>query len=116
MLTREQSLACRPFHNDVTSWEETSEGLIRIQYELPLSPFLSAIFSKFTASQAKRPMRTLELDKMGSVVWKMIDGEKTAAEIILEFARYNNITNQESEQAITLFFRQLGKRGLIGLF
>lgn len=115
-LTREQSLVCRPFHNDVLSWHETAEGLIKIQYQLPCSPMLLAIFSKFTAAESPRPIKTLELDDMGSTVWKMIDGKKTAAEIIQDFAQHNNITSQESEQAITLFFRQLGKRGLIGLF
>jgi len=52
---------------------------------------------------------------IGTQVWQMIDGNRTAAELIEEFARDHKISIHEAEQSITLFFRELGKRGLIAL-
>ena len=45
----------------------------------------------------------------------MIDGKRSTSDIIIEFSSQQNISTQESEQSITTFFRELGKRGLIGL-
>ncbi len=114
-LTRDQALACTPVRNDVVNWEVLNSGLVRIEYVLVLKPLLKSISERFGGANDELPTRKLELDALGSQVWQMIDGSRTTAQIIEEFARLQKISNQEAEQSITLFLRELGKRGLIAL-
>ena len=114
-LTRDQALACTPVRNDVVSWEVLDSGLVRIEYVLVLKPLLKSISERFGGANDQLPTRKLELDALGSQVWQMIDGSRTTAQLIEEFAGLQKISNQEAEQSITLFLRELGKRGLIAL-
>ncbi len=114
-LTRDQALACTPVRNNIVNWELLDSGLIQVEYTLVLKPFLQSVFERFNSASAESPTRKLQLDVIGTQVWQMIDGNRTAAELIEEFARDHKISIHEAEQSITLFFRELGKRGLIAL-
>ncbi len=118
-LTREQALNCRPVRNNVVNWQRLDSGLVQIEYVLNLKPFLLSIFEKFSSrseqSPTQAPTRTLQLDELGSQVWQMLDGTRTTAELIEQFAETHQVSIQETEQSITLFLRELGKRGLIAL-
>ncbi len=118
-LTREQALNCRPVRNNVVNWELLDSGLIQIEYVLNLKPFLLSIFERFSSrpgqAPPQAPTRTLQLDELGSQVWQMLDGTRTTAELIEQFAETHQVSIQETEQSITLFLRELGKRGLIAL-
>ncbi len=114
-LTRDQALACTPVRNHSVSWEILDSGLVRVEYVLVLKPLLKSISERFGSGGDEPPTRKLELDALGSQVWQMIDGSRTTAQLIEEFARLQKISNQEAEQSITLFLRELGKRGLIAL-
>jgi hypothetical protein len=114
-LTRDQALACTPVRNDIVSWEVLDSGLVRIEYVLVLKPLLKSISERFGGAGDELPTRKLELDALGSQVWQMIDGSRTTAQLIEEFAGLQKISNQEAEQSITQFLRELGKRGLIAL-
>ncbi len=114
-LTRDQALACTPVRNDLVSWEVLDSGLVRIEYVLVLKPLLKSISERFGTTNDQLPTRKLELDALGSQVWQMIDGDRTTAQLIEDFAGLQKISNQEAEQSITLFLRELGKRGLIAL-
>lgn len=114
-LTRDQALACTPVKNNIVKWETLESGLVQVEYVLILKPFLKSIFERFGNGSAETPTRKLELDALGSQVWQMIDGTRTTAQLIEEFALHHKISTQEAEQSITLFLRELGKRGLIAL-
>ena len=114
-LTRDQALACTPVRNNIVKWEVLESDLVQVEYVLVLKPFLQSIFERFGSSTAETPTRKIELDALGSQVWQMIDGSRTTGQLIEEFARHHKISNQEAEQSITLFLRELGKRGLIAL-
>ncbi len=114
-MTRDQALACTPVRNNVISWEASDSGLVQVEYRLVLKPFLQSIFERFAPTPSEEPTRKLELDALGSQVWEMIDGSRTTAELIEDFAGRHNISGQEAEQSITLFLRELGRRGLIAL-
>ena len=115
MLTREQALACTPVINNVIDWEILDSGLVQVEYVLLLKPFLISIFKRFDKSSSAPPSRKLQLDTMGSQVWQMLDGKRTTAELIEDFAHIHQISVPEAEQPITIFLRELGKRGLIAL-
>jgi len=114
-LTRDQALSFTPVRNNVVSWKVLDSGLVQIEYKLVLKPFLQSIFKRFGGAAQEAPTRKLELDALGSQVWHWIDGSRTTAELIETFARSHKISNQEAEQSVTLFLRELGRRGLIAL-
>ena len=114
-MTREQALACTPVQSNVISWTEDPSGHVEIEYMLVLKPLFYSIFKRFASESAPRPRKKIQLDERGSSVWKMIDGTRSTADIIMAFSAQQNISIQESEQSVTAFFRELGKRGLIGL-
>lgn len=114
-LTRDQALACTPVRNNIINWETSGSGLVQVEYKLVLKPFMQSIFERFGSASTEQPTRKLELDALGSQVWELIDGSRTTAELIEEFASRHNISGQEAEQSITLFLRELGRRGLIAL-
>lgn len=112
-LDRMAALACVPLIAPGLSWRKTNQGEVLIEYPLPIKPFFHAILARFhpEAPETKK----LQLDDMGSQVWQMIDGQKKVKEIITIFAGANDLTQPEAEQAVTLFLRNLGRRGLIVL-
>lgn len=114
-LTREQALACTPVKNNVVDWKVLDSGVVQVEYVLQLKPFLLSIFKRFDTSSSTPPTRKLELDALGSQVWQMIDGDRSTAELIEDFAHIHQISVPEAEQSITIFLRELGKRGLIAL-
>jgi len=114
-FTREQALACTPVRNNVVSWKRLDSGGIQVEYVLLLKPFFASILARFNPAPTALPTRKLQLDDFGSQVWEMLDGSRTTADLIKEFAANHAISVQEAEQSITLFLRELGKRGLIAL-
>ncbi len=115
-LSRTEALACIPQQNDTTSWEELENGNVLFTYTIPLSRFFQALHRKFTKNSVETPTKRLELDEMGSFVWKLIDGKKSVGTIITTFAEEYNVSNQEAETAVTTFIKTLGQRGFIGLY
>lgn len=114
-LTRDRALSFTPVRNNVVSWKVLDSGFVQIEYKLVLKPSLQSIFERFGGADREAPTRKLELDALGSQVWIWIDGTRTTAELIETFARSHKISNQEAEQSVTLFLRELGRRGLIAL-
>ena len=115
-LSRTEALACIPKQNDTTNWVELENGDILFTYAIPLSRFFQALHRKFTKNRVETPTKRLQLDAMGSFVWKLIDGERSVGTIITTFAREYKVSNMEAETAVTSFIKTLGQRGFIGLF
>lgn len=113
--TREQALACTPVRNNVISWERLDSGVIQVEYVLLLKPFFASVLERFNPAPTEAPTRKLQLDDFGSQVWEMLDGTRTTADLIRDFATSHSLSIQEAEQSITLFLRELGRRGLIAL-
>jgi len=112
-INRAEALACVPEIMPAVSWQTLESGDILIEYPLTLKPLLKAIFTRFSRENTEHLTRKLQLDSLGSQVWRLIDGRNSVAEIIHAFAAASTITVQEAEQAVTAFLRELGKRGLI---
>ena len=89
----------------------TESGLVRISYPAALKPWLTRLLP----ATLSRPQRTLELDAMGSRVWNLIDGQATVRDIARQIAGHYACHPAEAEQAVALFVRQLGQRGILGL-
>lgn len=115
-LSRTESLACIPRQSDTIQWQELENGNILFTYAIPLSRFFTALHRKFSKNQTEPPTKRLQLDQMGSFVWKLIDGKKTVKDIIRIFAQDYNVTTQEAETAVAAFLKTLGQRGFIALY
>ena len=114
-LSRTEALACIPIPNSTINWEELENGEILFRYSIPLSPFFQALHRRFTKNRLEAPTKKLQLDAMGSFVWKLIDGQRNVGEIITCFAKEYNVSSMEAETAVTSFIKTLGQRGFIGL-
>lgn len=112
--TRTEALHCIPQRAVSASWREQDGGDILIEYPLEIRPFFLQLASRFSPGrQLPQPTRKLQLDRLGSIVWRMVDGRKSVAEIVRDFAEASGLTLQEAELSVTAFFRQLGRRGLL---
>ena len=60
-------------------------------------------------------MRKLQLDELGTAVWGMLDGQKTVSQVIDQFSNLQKLHRREATVSVTLFLRELGKRGLIAM-
>lgn len=113
VLTRTESLACIPQKSPAVRWEVLENGDILLEYPLNIRPFFLQLVERFQKKPQPNLTKKLQLDKMGSVVWEIIDGEHNVKSIIQRFAADTGISLQESELSVTAFFRELGRRGLV---
>ncbi len=113
-LHRQEALRCVPVINSSVWSEELESGEILLEFPLQMKPLFHSIFRRFRQS-AEIPTKKLQLDEMGSCVWKKLNGENNVQDIITSFALQYNITRQEAEKSVTAFLADLGKRGIIAL-
>ena len=113
-LSRQEALRCRPVINGSIRMENSGEGDVILEYPLPLKPFFLSLFQRFQKNY-EYPTKKLQLDEMGSHVWKYIDGKTSVKSMIEDFANHYGVTQQEAEQSITAFLVELGKRGIIAM-
>ncbi len=112
-LDRGAALACVPLVAPGLSWQQDEQGEVLIEYPLMVKPFFHSLLARFHPQTPET--KKLQLDGLGSQVWLMLDGQRQVKEIITAFAEANDLSSAEAEQAVTLFLRNLGRRGLIVL-
>jgi hypothetical protein len=89
----------------------SDKGLVRISHPATLKPWLARLLP----ASVTLPMRTLELDAMGTFVWNHIDGTATVDDLAHQVAEHYSCLPAEAQQAVAMFIRQLGQRGILGL-
>ncbi|ACU88470.1 PqqD family protein [Desulfomicrobium baculatum] len=89
----------------------SDQGLVRISHPATLKPWLARLLPASVAL----PLRTLELDAMGTFVWNNIDGTATVDDLAHQVAEHYSCLPAEAQQAVAMFIRQLGQRGILGL-
>ena len=112
-LTRTESLACVPQKSPTVTWQALENGEIRLEYPLNIRPFFISLAARWQKLHNERPTRKIELDQMGSIVWRLVDGENNVGKIIKEFSDESRLSVSEAEISVTTFLRELGRRGLI---
>ena len=114
-ISREQALKSIPVRNIQISEESSTSGEVIIHYLTTMRPWISKVVRRFGGAEAQPQTKKLQLDQLGTEVWKLIDGNRSVRLIIKAFAESNQLQIREAEVAVTQFIRDLGKRGLIGL-
>ena len=97
------------------SEETLDSGVVLVSYPMRTRPWIARIARRFDQGPEKPVIKKLQLDEMGSAAWRLIDGRRTVARIIREFSDVYQLHPKEAEVSVTLFIRELGKRGIIGL-
>ncbi|MDH3327990.1 MAG: PqqD family protein [Desulfobulbaceae bacterium] len=113
--SRHHALECIPVKNPEVSDEADANGDIRLIYHVQVQPWFQGVLKKITRNRSTVIKRTLQLDALGTSVWQMIDGRKSAGKIIDEFQAEHQLNRREAEISVTAFFKELGKRGLLAM-
>lgn len=114
-LSKNQALSLIPVKNMDIAEETLDNGDILIRYPITLRPWMAKLFQRFRGSSPKTEYKRLQLDKLGTEVWIMIDGKRSVGELIENFSEIHKLNIREAEVAVTQFLRDLGKRGVMGL-
>ncbi|MEW6218909.1 MAG: PqqD family protein [Thermodesulfobacteriota bacterium] len=111
---RMAALACVPVRSLAVAEERLAGGLVRLSYPVQLRPWLARLVRGLglAGSPQRRP---LDLDRLGTAVWDLVDGHRTVAEVAAAFARQHRLEPREAELPVAAFLRELGRRGIIGL-
>jgi hypothetical protein len=62
-----------------------------------------------------RRVRVVRLDRVGSRVWGLCDGERTVEAVVDEFARAYALTFHEARVAVIGYLKQLVQRGALAI-
>jgi len=114
-LSRAQALEYTPVKSREISEIRLESGEVVIEYPLIVRPWIAAVAQHLGGLQDRKQTKKLQLDAMGTSVWDLVDGERSARMIIQIFAKTHRLENKEAEVSVTSFIRQLGQRGLLGL-
>jgi len=110
-ITREQALAARPFRNPELEVEYNDAGEIELKRPRRRTWWVN-LLAKFGSVPE---YQTLTLDKVGTAVWDLCDGEHTVRELIDRLADEHKLSRKEAEVSMVAYLRQLAQRGIIAL-
>ena len=114
-ISRTAALKFTPVKNIQITEERLESGEVVVHYPITLRPWFAGLVKRFGGTQAGIRPKPLQLDKLGTEVWELIDGRRSVSQIIQKFAQTHQLQHREAEVAVTQFIRDLGKRGVIGL-
>ena len=121
-LRRSDFLRIKPVRSPIVEWEKNENGEINIV--IPIKK----IREKMESEKKERRKRTgflskifpepeekrIQLDKIGSIVWELCDGERTVKEIVDYLYENYKLLPREAEVSLSSYLNSLAKRGLIG--
>lgn len=115
VISRAEALQMVPLRNTEVREIHLENGQIQLAYPLAIKPWFGRLAEK-VGMWDKRPMvKEVELDEMGSFVWRHIDGEHTVRQIAVAFVHEYGVQQREAELSVTAFIKTIGQRGIIGL-
>lgn len=111
-IPRSEFLKMVPVRNPGLKWEKDEDG--KIQLFVPLQQpkeKKGKLMSKLAPSPTEKK---IQLDKIGSIVWELCDGERSMEGIIESLHQEYKLLPSEAEVSLNAYFNQLSKRGLVG--
>jgi len=91
--------------------EEVDGLVVVIAYRQKKNFFDRTIFKKW----AEKPVK-IDLDEIGSYVWKLIDGKRNVEEITLLAEEHFKDKIQPAKERVSLFLKQLHKNRLVTIY
>ncbi|MEM2183165.1 MAG: PqqD family protein [Candidatus Bathyarchaeia archaeon] len=116
-VPRSAFLKAKPIRNPILKWEKDKKTReIRIKVPLKTSQKEEkkkrSILDKLFPPEPRE--RIISLDRVGSVVWELCDGERTVGDIANYLVEKYKIMPEEAEISLSAYLNQLSKKGLIG--
>ena len=108
-MTVAQFLGAVPQKNDAVKVEPAGDGLL-VSVPIPRPRWLVPPISWVLPFSDHR---RVELDAPGKTVLELCDGKRTVEEVVETFAQKHKLSFRESQLAVTRFFRDLVRRGII---
>jgi len=111
-ISREQLLAARPLrHPAIESTPDPATGELSLKLPRRRTWWLDLLV-RFGGIPE---FRLLTLDRVGSSVWNLCDGEHTVQDLVSRLAEEHKLPMTQTEASVLAFLRQLSDRGLIAL-
>jgi hypothetical protein len=114
-ISRFEAMNCIPMKNRQARETRGEDGLVLLSYPIEIRPWIAGWFRRFGVSSDSDRIKKLQLDELGTTVWDLLDGSRSVGDVIRLFTAMQRLHPKEATVAVTLFLRELGKRGLIGL-
>jgi hypothetical protein len=114
-LTRREAMALSPVKSRDVLADEAPSGCVRLSLPVAVRPALAGLARRFGLWDGRVLRKTVELDAMGSAVWRLIDGRRSLGQIAAALAERFGLDAREAELAVAEFLRQLGRRGAIAM-
>lgn len=114
-ITRSEAMNCIPVKNLQAQETRGESGLVLLSYPVEIRPWIAGWIRRFGGVTEDARLKKLQLDELGTAVWNLLDGRRTVGQVIQAFTAMQRLHPKEASVAVTLFLRELGKRGLIGL-
>ncbi len=107
--SRRQWLALRPLRNPQLEWRD-EDGTVILEIKR-VKNWKTQMLNLLIPIPSEH---TVELDRIGTDVWRLMDGSRTIGQIARELASEHQIEKREAEVSLQQFFKELGRRGYIG--
>lgn len=114
-ISRAEALNRVPVKNRQLSENRLESGEVVINYPVTMRPLFAGLIKRFGGPQVQTQMKKLQLDELGTAVWDLVDGKRSVRQLVKAFAGTHQLELREAEVSVTLFMRELGRRGLIAM-
>lgn len=110
-VDRRVVLSALPVRNRLVEWSDEGEGGVILRVPRRRDG-LAGLLNRVVAAPEHRQV---QLDEVGSDVWRMCDGASTVETIIGELAKKYRLNRREVELSLGQYLKQLAQRRYIGL-
>lgn len=114
-LSRIDALNCIPIRNPRVVETPQDSGEMILSYPDWVRPWFAGLLKRLNKAGDIERVRKLQLDRLGTCVWHLVDGRSTVMGIIASFAEQHRLYPKEAEISVIQFLRELGRRGIIGM-
>ena len=109
-FSRSDVLKARPVRNTLIKWEKSEKDIISLVVPQKNTLWVRILSRLFMLPKS----RVVVLDEVGSFVWAMCDGHNSIDSIVRALCNKYKLTRKEAETSLLVYFRKLGKRGMVG--
>lgn len=106
-------MACVPHKNSAVRERCLESGEVRLSYPAAVRPWAATLSRLFRGEAPPQRRRQLQLDSLGSAVWRLLDGRRSVAQVVAAFREQYQLHPKEAELSVTRFLKTLGERGLV---
>jgi len=105
-------LLSRPVRNTAAETQRGGDGLLRVTVRSKKPWFMLPPLTWFINPRYRK---TYTLDKLGTEVWDLCNGDRTVEDVVDEFASVHRLTFHEARASVTGYMSELVRRGAIAI-